>query len=57
MPNAFSQFLARHSEPAITAIIENWERREGIHPAIEASLEERWNALMQASGSLLPVAA
>jgi hypothetical protein len=43
----FDKFIERHSESAAQAIIERLERYENIRSPIGASLEDRWNALMQ----------
>lgn len=43
----FDKYLARHGEFAIQAIIERLERDDGITTHQSASLEDRWNALMQ----------
>ena len=42
----FNQYLSRHGEDGIQAIIERLERYEGVKADIAASLEERWNLLM-----------
>jgi hypothetical protein len=47
MPN-FEQYVARHGEFGVQAIIERLERYEGIHSRIGTPLEERWASLMQA---------
>ena len=47
----FETYLARHGEFAIQAIIERLERDDGVTAQEAASLEERWNALMQESPS------
>ncbi len=47
MPN-FESFVARHGEFGVQALLERIERYEGIWPVTGASLEERWNALMEA---------
>ncbi len=46
MPN-FETYVVRHGEFTIQAIIERLEHYEGIRSNVTASLEERWNALMQ----------
>lgn len=43
----FDKYVARHGEFAIQAIIENLERYESLRSNVTASLEDRWNALMQ----------
>ena len=43
----FDKYVARYGEFAIQALIEGLERYEGIRSKVSASLEERWNALMQ----------
>jgi hypothetical protein len=54
----FNMYLARHGEVGVQTIIEQIERREGIASSFETALtlEERWNAVMQATASQ-PVAA
>ena len=47
----FDQYVMRHGEFGVQAIVERLERYEGIRACINTSLEERWNALMQASAS------
>ena len=42
----FEQYVARHGEFGVQAIIERLERYEGINASIALSLEERWNVLM-----------
>ncbi|MGB9154834.1 MAG: hypothetical protein WCD70_17320 [Alphaproteobacteria bacterium] len=42
----FHQYVARHGESGVQAIIESLERFEGTLPGPAAPLEERWNALM-----------
>ncbi len=43
----FEKFLARHGEVVAQAILENLERYEGVRSCMTASLEERWQVLMQ----------
>jgi hypothetical protein len=47
----FHAYALRHGEFAIQAIIESLERYEGVRANAAASLEDRWNALMQRSPS------
>ena len=42
----FDRFLSRHGEHAMLGILENVERREGIHFSELLDLEVRWNAVM-----------
>ena len=42
----FNQYVSRHGEHGVQAIIERLERYEGIKSDISVSLEERWNFLM-----------
>ena len=44
---SFDQYVMRHGEFGVQAIIERLERYEGIRNRIGISLEERWDALMQ----------
>lgn len=44
---SFDHYLNRHGEPAVQAIIERLERQERAAGPHIATLEERWNALMQ----------
>jgi hypothetical protein len=46
MPD-FEQYVARHGEFGVQAIIERLERYEGIRSRIGVPLEERWAFLMQ----------
>lgn len=43
----FESFVARHGEFGVQAIVERIERYEEVEAATSASLEERWNALME----------
>ena len=42
----FHTYVVRHGEFGVQAIVERWERYEGIHAGIDASLEERWNGFI-----------
>lgn len=42
----FDQYLARHGEIGLQAIIERLERYEGVRSSAHASLQDRWTALM-----------
>jgi hypothetical protein len=42
----FAGYLMRHGEHGIQAIIEGYEKREGIVCANGAPLQERWEALV-----------
>jgi hypothetical protein len=44
----FENFVARHGEFGVQAIIERIERYEGLASARGTSLEDRWNVLMGA---------
>ncbi len=46
MPN-YNEFMMRHGEFGIQAIIERIERQEGVVVSSDRPLEERWEALMQ----------
>ena len=46
----FEKFIARHGECGVQAILEQIERYEAVWPAVGASVEERWKALVE-SGS------
>jgi len=43
----FEQYVKRHGEFGVQAIIELIERQEGIQRPIGTSLEDRWDMLMQ----------
>jgi hypothetical protein len=43
----FKIYLKRYGEIGVQALIENIERSEGIRPSGFASLESRWNKIMQ----------
>lgn len=45
----FEQFVSRHGEPAVLAILENWERHMGVRASVTEPLSKRWAALMQDS--------
>jgi hypothetical protein len=47
----FEQYLARHGEFGVQAIIERWERYEGIRSGVDVPLKDRWMALMGRDGS------
>lgn len=51
MPD-FEKYLMRHGESWIQSIVEQIERMEGIRHNYPMTLEERWNALKDASQSL-----
>ncbi|MDD5586154.1 MAG: hypothetical protein PHY92_04245 [Alphaproteobacteria bacterium] len=40
-------FISRHGEPAAHGMLENWERYMGVRISAAASLEERWQILME----------
>ena len=42
----FEQYIARHGEFGVQALIERLERYEGICASLSLSLEDRWNTLM-----------
>jgi hypothetical protein len=46
MPD-FHNFMMRHGEHGIQAIIEQIERYEGVRSRNNQTLEDRWDALMQ----------
>lgn len=43
----FESLVARHSEFGVQALIEQMERYDGVRIRSDASLEERWEALMK----------
>jgi len=43
----YEDYISRHGEFGVQAIVEHLERYEGVGSSIYASLEERWNSLMQ----------
>lgn len=53
----FDKYVARHGEFSAQALIERLERYEGVRNRFGASLEDRWNALMQGSSLQQPLAA
>ena len=53
----FDHYLCRHGEIWILHIVEEIERHQGLRHNSEASLEERWNALMHTPVDLLSPAA
>jgi hypothetical protein len=53
MPN-FETYVTRHGEFGVQALIERWERYEGIRASIDTSLEARWVAFMGNGNSLDP---
>jgi len=50
MPN-YHEYLMRHGEFGVQAIVEMIERNEGICGTSLLPLEERWNALMTSGTS------
>jgi hypothetical protein len=42
----FDSYVARHGEFGVQAIVERWERYQGIRVSIEVSLEARWAVFM-----------
>ena len=46
MTRFFNTFIARHDEPAILALIENWERSVGFKAEVTTPLEQRWTMMM-----------
>lgn len=46
----FDEFVSRHGEPAVLAIIENWERHSGVQTSAGECLSRRWQVLMQGTG-------
>jgi hypothetical protein len=42
----FETYVARHGEFGVQAIIERWERYEGIRANINTPLEARWAAFI-----------
>ncbi len=45
MPD-FEKYIARHGEYGVQAIIENWERHQGIRANAETPLKVRWIAFV-----------
>ena len=48
----FEAFYKKHGETVTQHILDVWERREGRQPSVIASLEERWDAFLQATASV-----
>jgi hypothetical protein len=44
----FENFIARHGECGVQAILEQIERCEAVWPAVGSSVEERWKILVEA---------
>ncbi|GEM_PF-4007193 len=42
----FHSYLARHSEAAVLALLDDLQRREGISLREPLSLEDHWNLIM-----------
>ncbi|MDR3448820.1 MAG: hypothetical protein P4M15_03565 [Alphaproteobacteria bacterium] len=53
----FDTYLYRFGEAWVQGLVERMERVESIRPRFHASLEERWNAVMQNSETNNRVAA
>ena len=47
----FVPFVARHGEVVAQAILENFERYQGIEADPSVSLEDRWRRLIEDSSS------
>ena len=47
MPD-YTEFMMRHGEYGVQAIVERIERLEGVPSNTDVPLEDRWHALMQA---------
>ncbi len=50
----FHKYLMRYGEFGVQAIIERIERNEGIRFSAQATLEDRWTALMRESSLQSP---
>ncbi len=42
----FDDYLMRHGEAGVLAVVEQIERNEGVGSRLEVPLEERWAAVM-----------
>jgi hypothetical protein len=42
----FEAYIARHGEFGVQALVERWERYQGIRVSIDTPLEARWVAFM-----------
>jgi hypothetical protein len=54
---SFENYIVRHGEFGVQAIIEKLERYENIHSENYISLEERWENLMRCPLTEQPIAA
>jgi hypothetical protein len=43
---SFESFVSRHGEFGVQAILDQIEHDEGVGSTVDASLEDRWRALM-----------
>ncbi len=49
MAEQFDTIVSRHGEHGVQAILENWERHQGISPDYMTSLEARWNNFLRST--------
>ena len=56
MPN-YTEFMMRHGEHGIQALVEYIERCEGIVFDVSVTLEDRWNYIMATSQQSVAAAA
>ncbi len=53
----FETFLARHGEHGAQALLENWERHQGIKHPHTMPLERRWEIFMRETSERAQAAA
>ncbi len=51
MAEQFDKIVSRHGEHGVQAILENWERHEGIAANHLMSLEDRWDHFLTATNN------
>lgn len=57
MAEKFETLLMKHGEHGLQAILENWERHQGIRYTKPVSLEERWEHFLRATDTTVRAAA
>jgi len=53
----FETYMMKHGEHGVQALLEMWERPNGIKHDVTVSLERRWEIFLRSTQKNLPVAA
>lgn len=51
MAEQFDTIVSRHGEHGAQAILENWERHQGIPPDYRKTLKARWNNFLRSTNN------